>query len=86
MRPSRFTNEQVLQALQQVACGTPAVQVCRALGITQTTFYRWRRAHERGPAGERPGMRALRAENLGLKQLVADLLLEVKQLGGRKHR
>src|SRR4051812_14986958 len=74
MRPSRFTGEQVLAALAKVKNGTPATQVCRALGITQTTFYRWRRQHE-APGGDDRSVRALRDENTKLKLIVADLLL-----------
>lgn len=76
MRPSKFTEEQILQALRQVRAGTPAVQVCRRLGITQTTFYRWRRKHEGAATGGAPGVRALREENQNLKQIVANLMLE----------
>ncbi|HUX35070.1 MAG TPA: transposase [Gemmatimonadaceae bacterium] len=76
MRPSKFTEEQVVQALRQVREGTPAVQVCRKLGITQTTFYRWRRKYEGTATGDARGVRALRDENQKLKQIVANLLLE----------
>ena len=37
MRPSKFTEAQILNAIQQVQDGIPAVAVCRAIGITQTT-------------------------------------------------
>jgi putative transposase len=75
MRPSKFSEEQIVEALRQVSTGTPAVQVCRSLGITETTFYRWRRNHEGGPAGGAHEVRALREENHRLKELVANLLL-----------
>jgi putative transposase len=86
MRPSRFTEVQVRQALQQVTDGTPAAHVCREYGITQTTFYRWRRKHEDSASGESREMRDLREENLRLKQLVADLLLKSTRLEARKGR
>jgi putative transposase len=76
MRPSRFSDDEITQALRQVDAGTPAVEMCRTLGITETTFYRWRK--KRGasaPAGLR-GVRALRTENLKLKEIVANLLLD----------
>lgn len=76
MRPSKFTEEQIVQALRLVRAGTPAVQVCRKLGITQTTFYRWRRKYEHTASGEPGTERALRDENQKLKQIVANLLLE----------
>jgi putative transposase len=76
MRPSRFTEDQIVQALRRVRAGTPAVQVCRELGITQTTFYRWRQKYEHAPAGEVRGVRELRVENRKLKEMVVDLLLD----------
>ncbi|MHB1864441.1 MAG: transposase [Gemmatimonadaceae bacterium] len=76
MRPSKFTEEQIVQALRQVRDGTPAVQVCRKLGITQTTFYRWRKKHDSAAAGEWNEVRVLRDENQKLKQIVANLLLD----------
>jgi putative transposase len=76
MRPSKFTEEQVADALKQVKTGTPAVDICRKLGITQTTFYRWRKRHA-GPleTGSRE-VRVLREENQKLKQIVANFLLD----------
>lgn len=76
MRPSKFTEEQIVQALRQVSAGTPAVEVCRRLGITQTTFYRWRQRYGNGGTIEPHGMRELRDENRKLKLIVANLLLE----------
>ncbi|MDB4871868.1 MAG: transposase family protein [Gemmatimonadales bacterium] len=75
MRPSKFTEAQIAHALRQVKAGTPAVQVCRNLGITQTTFYRWRAKHG-GIASESREVRELRDENQKLKQIVTNLLLD----------
>lgn len=76
MRPSKFTEAQIVQALRQVRDGTPATEVCRALGITQTTFYRWRARYET-PSSSNPGtLRELRDENQKLKTMVANLLLD----------
>jgi putative transposase len=79
MRPSKFTKDQIVQALQQVKAGTPAVQVCRKLGITETTFYRWRNKYHGAAVSELREVRevqALRDENQKLKQIVANLLLD----------
>jgi putative transposase len=76
MRPSKFTEDQIVQALRQVKAGTPAVQVCRKLGITQTTFYRWRNKYDGDAVGELREVRELRDENQRLKQIVANLMLE----------
>ena len=76
MRPSKFTEEQIVQALRQVKGGTPAVQLCRKLGITETTFYRWRAKHEGAVKNGSHELRDLRDENQKLKQIVANLLLD----------
>ena len=82
MRPSRFTKDEIVQALAHVRAGTPAIEECRRLGVTQTTFYRWRKQHEAGSASEIREVRTLREENHQLKQIVADLLLK-HQRGSR---
>lgn len=76
MRPSKFSEEEMIQALNDVKAGMPTVQLCRSLGITHTTFYRWRSRFDDVALGELRELRELREENLQLKQLVADLLLE----------
>lgn len=76
MRPSRFTDKQILAALAEVRSGTPAIDVCRKLGITQTTFYRWRRRHQAGISGESKEVQALRDENRKLKEIITKLLLD----------
>jgi putative transposase len=76
MRPSKFTQDQIMQALRRVKAGTPAVHVCRKLGITETTFYRWRSRYGGATANESRAVRELRDENQKLKQIVANLLLD----------
>jgi putative transposase len=76
MRPSKFTEDQIIAALQQVKDGAPAVQVCRKLGITQTTFYRWRERYGGVSVSESRELRDLREENHKLKEIVANLLLD----------
>lgn len=76
MRPSKFTGVEIMQALGKVSSGTPAAQVCRALGITETTFYRWRSKYEVTEAMDPREVRRLQEENRKLKQLVAELLLD----------
>lgn len=79
MRPSRFSKDDITQALANVRGGTPAVHECRRLGVTQTTFYRWRRKHEGVSPDEMHEVRVLREENQQLKQIIADLLLDRHQ-------
>jgi putative transposase len=76
MRPSRFTDDEIMQALRKVKGGIPAAEMCRTLGITQTTFYRWRSKYDATAIHEARELKVLREENRKLKQIVADLLLE----------
>ena len=76
MRTSRFTNEQIVQALRQAESGTAVVEICRKMGITETTFYRWKRRFAGLDVGEVRELKQLREENRKLKQLVADLSLD----------
>ena len=41
MKKSRFTPVQILQALRQAEAGTVVGEICRKLGVTEATFYRW---------------------------------------------
>lgn len=76
MRPSKYNEDQVRQAIADVRAGTPLVAMCRKMAVTRTTFYRWRRKYgENGATGPHEA-RVLRDENHKLKQLVADLYLE----------
>jgi putative transposase len=76
MRPSKFTEDQMVQALQQVKAGASAVHVCRELGITETTFYRWRTKYDGVALNASRELRELREQNQKLKQIVADLMLD----------
>jgi putative transposase len=76
MRKSKFTEEQVALALRQAEAGTPVEEICRKLGITEATFYRWKRKFGGLGVPELRELRQLRDENRRLKGLVADLSLD----------
>jgi putative transposase len=76
LKQSRFTEEQIIQALRQAESGTPAVEVCRKLGGTEQTFYRWTRKFAGMGVVELRRLRQVEEENRTLKQLVADLSLD----------
>lgn len=76
MRKSRFTPEQILQALRQTESGTTVVDICRKLQITETTFYRWKKQYAGLDTSELRELKQLRDENRRLKQVVADLTLD----------
>ena len=76
MKKSRFTEEQVTYALRQAEGGTAVEDVCRSLGISQATFYIWKKKYGELGASEVRRLRQLEDENARLKRLVADLTLD----------
>jgi putative transposase len=76
MRKSTFTEEQIAYALREAESGTPALEVCRKLGISEQTFYRWKRNFAGMGIAELRRLRQLEEEHRRLKQLVADLTLD----------
>jgi putative transposase len=76
MRKSRFSEEQIAYALRQVESGTPAMALCRKLGISEETFYRWKRKYAGMGVAELRRVKQLEEENGRLKRLVADLTLD----------
>jgi putative transposase len=76
MRSSRFTVEQIAQALKRVEGGVVVGEVCRELGITEATFYRWKKKFGGISSSELRELRQLRDENRRLKAVVADLTLD----------
>jgi putative transposase len=76
MRKSRFTEEQIIAALKEHAAGAGTGELCRRLGISQETLYRWRRKYGGMEVREARRLRALEEENRRLKRLVADQALD----------
>ena len=75
MKKSRFSEEQIAFTLRQPEGGTPVREVCRKLGISGQTFYRWKRQFAGMGVAEARKLKQLEEENRKLKQLVADLSL-----------
>jgi putative transposase len=76
MKRSRYTDEQIAYALRQAESGTAVADVCRQLGISEATFYVWKKKYGSLGATELRELRQLREENGKLKRLVADLTLD----------
>jgi putative transposase len=81
MKRSRYSDEQIAYALRQAETGTAVADVCRQLGISDATFYVWKKKYANLGATELRELRLLREENAKLKRLVADLSLD-KQIVG----
>jgi len=80
MKESRFSEEQIAYALRQVESGTPVGDVCRQVGVSEATFYTWRKKFAHLGVSELRRMRQLEDENRRLKGLVADLTLDKHML------
>ena len=76
MKKSRYSEEQIATALRQVEAGAPIPEVTRSLGVSEATYYHWRKKYGPMAVGEIRRLRQLEEENRTLKQLVADLTLD----------
>ena len=80
MRKSTFTDEQIAFALKQAELGISVEEVCRKMGISDATFYVWRKKYGGIGPSELRRLRQLEEENRKLKQIVADLSLDKAML------
>jgi len=76
----RFTPAQIAFALRQAASGTPISEITRKMGVTDVTFYRWKKLYANLGIAEIRRLKQLEEENSRLKRLVADLTLDKQML------
>ena len=76
MSRKRFTDEQKSLVLAQAEAGIPIKELCRKYGVSEATFYSWRKKYGNLAASEVKRLRQLEDENRKLKRLVADLALD----------
>lgn len=76
MKKSKFTEQQIVFALKQAELGISVDEVCRKLGISEATFYNWKKKYGGLGPSEMRRLRQLEEENSKLKKLVADLSLD----------
>lgn len=80
MKKSKFTEEQIAFALRQAESGTTAGEVCRKMGISEATFYNWKKKYGSLGVSELRRLKQLEEENARLKRMVADLSLDKQML------
>jgi len=80
MKGQRHSEEQILYALRHAEGGEKATEICRKMGISEQTFYTWKRKYAGMGISELRELRQLREENRKLKTLVADLTLDKHML------
>ncbi len=76
----KFTEEQIAFALKQAETGTSVAEVIRKMGITEQTYYRWKKKYGGLGISELRRLKQLEEENRKLKQMVADLSLDKHML------
>ncbi|EAM8600104.1 IS3 family transposase [Salmonella enterica subsp. enterica serovar Senftenberg] len=80
MKKTRYTEEQIAFALKQAEIGTRVGEVCRKMGISEATFYNWKKKFAGPGVTELRRLRQLEDENQQLKKLVAELSLDKEML------
>jgi putative transposase len=80
MPKKTFTEEHIAHVLRQAEAGVPVAELIRKTGITEQTFYRWKKKFAGMGVAELRRLRQLEEENRKLKQLVADLSLDKTML------
>jgi putative transposase len=80
MKRTRFTEAQIAFALRQAETGTPLSEIIRKMGVSEPTFYRWKKKYKGMGVAELRRLKQLEEENRQLKRLVADLSLDKHML------
>jgi putative transposase len=80
VKKGRYTEQQVAYALRQAEGGARVAEICRKLGVSEQTFYAWKKKYAGMGVSELRRIRQLEEENRRLKQVVADLTLDKQML------
>jgi putative transposase len=80
MKKTKFTESQIVFALKQAETGVKVAEVCRKMGISEATFYNWKRKYGGLGTSELRRLKQLEEENSQLKRIVADLTLDKHML------
>jgi putative transposase len=80
MRKSKWTDEQIIGLLQEAETRTPVTEICRRVGLSKETFYRWRKKFGGLQVSDAKRLRQLEEENRRLKRVVADQALNLQVL------
>lgn len=80
MKKRRFSAEHIAGILKQAELGTPIAELCRQHGISEQSYYRWKKVYGNMEPSEAKELRQLRDENAKLKRIVADLSLDKAML------
>jgi putative transposase len=76
MKKTRFTETQIVKAIQEEASGRNANDICRDMGISRATFYNWKSKYSGMEVNQVKQLKELQEENRKLKAMYADLALD----------
>jgi putative transposase len=77
MRRKRFSEEQIIGILKEAGAGMPVQELIRKHGVTEQTYYRWKRKFGGMEVSEAKRLKHLEDENRRLKKMVAELMLDI---------
>ena len=80
MKRKRFSVEQITSILKQAELGTPIAELCRIHGVSEQSYYRWKKKYGGMELQDARRYRELERENTELKKLVADQMLKIRVL------
>jgi putative transposase len=80
MKGKKYSEEQIIGALQEVDKGSKVEDVCRRMGVSKVTFYRWKAKFSGMQVSDAKRLRQLEEENRRLKHMVADQALDIQAL------
>ena len=80
MKKKRFSAEQIVAILKQADLGIPVAELIRQVGVSEQTFYRWKKKYSGLEVDQVRELKQVREENVRLKRIVADLTLDKAML------